>query len=81
MIRRSCIAFLLVAFMNYIIGCTYTEKTTVDQASVEKEKINQLVMKNGLTVDFDQSGGTFLVRSEGLEGSNDAGNPVFVLLN
>ncbi len=59
--RQILISFLIVAFLNYIIGCsiTKTERIVPDKLSLSEEVITGVVLLNLDIIKFDKNGGKF----------------------
>lgn len=59
--RQILISFLIVAFFNYISGCsvTKTERITPEKLSFSKEIIEGVVLLNLDVIKFDENGGKY----------------------
>jgi len=59
--KQIFISFLIVAFFNYISGCsiTKTERITPDKLSLSKEIIEEVVLLNMDVIKFDKNGARY----------------------
>lgn len=69
MIRQFFNSIVLLTFLNYTMGCAVTshETATAEDVILQKEKITQIVKKDGVLVEFNARGATYLGRVQGME--------------
>ncbi len=77
MIRRTTAIIALLAFTNYILGCYSNENITTSEATQTKERIVQIVLKDGSIVKFDDVGGAYVLKKPGLIGKKTGGTPFY----
>jgi len=59
MARQVAVGIVLVAFVNFLVGCTYTDKAQLEEAQRNPEKIIELVLLDGSTIKCEARGATF----------------------
>ncbi len=59
MTRQFVVGIVLAAFVNFLVGCTYTERAQVEEAKKNTEKITELVLTDGSKIKCDARGAAF----------------------
>ncbi len=80
MVRQIVTGFILLAFVNFMMGCGVTElqKVPGQEAQRIKQKVVEIVLLDGSTVTFNKNGGTFYPYRDGVRGKSTDGKSVFV---
>lgn len=78
--HQTFISFLIVAFFNFINGCSVTqsEKTIPQKLTFEKDVIEEAVLTNFDIVKFNQNGGRYIKEPDYIEGRLINDKKVFV---
>ena len=80
MFRQILTGLVLLAFVNFIMGCRVTtlEKIPGQEGQQIKEKVTGLVLLDGSTVTFNETGGSFSPIRDSIRGRSADGKPVAV---
>lgn len=81
MIRQILCGVTLLAFVNFLMGCTSVEKVPVQEAQVEGQKIDAVVLLEGDLIQFDSNGGTYRPAHPAISFSPKADITTFVSLD
>ena len=76
--KQILISFLIVAFFNYIIGCsvTKTERISPENLSFSKEIIEEAVLNNLDVIRFDENGGYYAKPDNKIVGKLEDGKKI-----
>lgn len=81
--KQIFISFLIIAFINYINGCsiTNTERITPDKLTLTEEIIEEAVLLNLDVVKFNNKGARYLKLSDRITGKSKNGRPIELLVD
>ena len=80
--KKVIITSLIIAFLNYLIGChiTSSEKADIQDLSLADETVTEVVLLNGDVLLFGEQGGSYLMRESILLGNDIMGQQLIIPL-
>ncbi len=81
MARQILSALILLAFVNFLMGCTSVEKIPVYETQLGGQKIDELVLLEGYLVQFGPDGGKYRPARQGILATAADEKPIFAPLD